>query len=199
MKAKIIAFLFSLIAIAPLSAQHYRGFFDAYGMLRVKSAPSNYHIPTGDYGWRVWGAGATTSHGIQLNKLFIGLGAGYYSTADNHSIPIFADARWDFFGTRGVNFFAGIKLGYNKCIYSPTPWGVGQYDEKNTSSFYFQPSVGMRIRTGHSHGLNISLNYIPLRQQIVERNNEINNDDHSWTPIGYYTKGYIALGVGFDF
>lgn len=165
-------------------------------MLRIQSAPSRYHIPTGSDGWRVWGAGVTTSHGLQFNKLFVGLGAGFYSTANNHSIPVFADARWDFFGTRGVNFFAGIKLGYNKCIYSPTPWGTGQYDEKNTSSFYFQPSVGMRIRTGHSHGLNISLNYIPLRQQIVERDNE--NYD-LLTPIDSYTRGYIALGVGFDF
>lgn len=180
-------------------------------MLRVQNRmPSIYEID--DYNGGASGIGGTTSHGLQFNKLFVGLGAGYYYTAPQHNIPIFADARWDFFGTRGVNFFAGIKLGYrigldvdsfmrSTTIIDPANEKDGKYPgEVNPSSFYFQPSVGIRIRTGHSHGLNISLNYIPVHQQIREYNSEDYGTGHyRSTPIDSYTKGYIALGLGFDF
>ncbi len=207
MKAKIIAFLFSLIAIAPLSAQHYRGFVDVYLLKQVQSPPSDtYSIEDS-----MEGVGITTSHGLQFNKLFVGLGAGYYLRM--HNIPVFADARWDFFGTRGVNFFAGVKLGCNinqdpdkfrghvsikdpianenkeHPLYAVTPL-----------SLYFQPSVGMRIRTAPKFGLNISLSYIPIHMQIREYYNDNNNNGHKpSTPVHSYTKGYLALGLGFDF
>lgn len=194
---RIVTFLLLILSVSTVSAQHYRGFIDAYGLVRIQDG-----TPTGgnvdDYNGGILGIGGTTSHGLQFNKLFIGLGAGYYFIGPQHNIPAFAEARWDFFGTRGVNLFAGLKLGYTIAL-DPTSFYRQANDsnsEINASSFYFQPSVGLRIRTGRSHGFNISLNYIPIKQEGIKFN-DFSGD--TYTKIYSYTKGYLALGVGFDF
>lgn len=47
---KLILLALLTISASTISAQHYRGFVDAYGLLRIQSAPSKYHIPTGSVG-----------------------------------------------------------------------------------------------------------------------------------------------------
>lgn len=209
MKAKIIAFLLSLIAIAPLSAQHYRGFVDAYGLACISGG-----LPDGlkyDYGkGPKFGVGGMTSHGVQIQKLFVGAGAGYIFTEPTHTIPVFADVRWDFFGNRGVNPFVGLRLGYT-AVLDPASYNrdinyrdsehTYHYSESNEASFYFQPTVGIRIRTAPKFGLNISLSYIPIKQ-CIKNYNTYNYDNPAWDDaetIKSYTRGYIALGLGFDF
>lgn len=203
MKAKIIAFLFSLIAIAPLSAQQYRGFVDVSLCADLCGGTANPRSDIRCEGTIV-GVGGMTSHGVQFHKLFVGAGAGYIFTGPSHSIPLFADVRWDFFGNRGVNPFVGLRLGYT-AVLDPESYNrdvnykdsehTHNYSESNEASFYFQPTVGLRIRTAPKFGLNISLSYIPIKQCIKDCQYACDNAE----TIKSYTRGYIALGFGFDF
>ncbi|MDE6344913.1 MAG: hypothetical protein K2L69_09260, partial [Muribaculaceae bacterium] len=200
---KLIVFTLLTISASTLSAQHYRGFVDAYGPVSINGLPSGFSDEAPKLG-----IGGMTSHGVQIRKLFVGAGAGYIYSEPTHTIPVFADVRWDFFGNRGVNPFVGLRLGYtavldpanyDREVYYRDSEHTCTYRESNEASFYFQPTVGLRIRTAPKCGLNISLSYIPIKNVIKDYHYYTDSDWNSTETIKSYTKGYLALGLGFDF
>lgn len=110
MNRLILSLTLLAAGMLPAAAQHYRGFFDA--SFNMPLSNSNDWIFDDAKGFTF---SATTSHGVQLNKLFIGAGAGALYTCSSYGvgIPVFADIRYDFFNFSAVNLFIGCKAGYS--------------------------------------------------------------------------------------
>lgn len=165
----------------PTNAVSYRGFVDTSIGFHI-SGGNKEIVDDYNFNWLI-----STSHGVQINKLFIGAGVGFmYGMTDYYShIPIFADVRYDFFTSRQVSFFAGFKIGAEARV------GEHWYGGFNSQSgIYYQPSVGFRVRTSNKVGLNFHLSYYPSR---------ITTSEYSGYKNLTYTYGFLALGVGVDF
>lgn len=193
------------------------------GLKRANPVWSGNEVGLSEFGTVI--GGISTTHGVQvLPKLFIGAGVGLYAGTNHYNFPVFADIRFDMFSdTRKVTPFVGIKLGYMLCMDDRTgnPVYTGNsykqqmdYDDdgdgikdvidraetrylKNQNAFFFQPSVGMRIRLRSHCGLNIALSYIPLRTNIYK-------DYDIYTEqlvdkLKTVTRNYLALSFGVDF
>lgn len=150
MKKLFITLLLLIVMAGSSSALSYRGFIDG-GV--------GYSGNAKDYGFF-----ANTAHGIQINKIFCGLGAGVifnylsvlgYSMEGITSIPIFIKARYDFFNVHKANFFFSMNLGYN--------YGF----ENSINYFYYQPTLGVRIKTSSKCGFNIGFTIFNQKSEII--------------------------------
>lgn len=176
---KLILTLTVILSALSASAQHYRGFFDFMTTFPI----SNSNGTTFDDASGI-SIGCTTSHGVQFKNLFVGVGTGamFIPSSYNVGLPVFAEARWDFFRGRTINFFVGCKIGGIFNI-SDDKYGINVDGEKNYYYFesdnsysdyswygdagygnlYFQPSVGMRFRLNNTMGINLTLSYLPMK------------------------------------
>lgn len=176
---KLILTLTVLLSALSASAQHYRGFFDLMTTFPISNSNGTTFDSAGGIS-----IGGTTSHGVQFKNLFVGAGAGamFIPESYNVGLPVFAEARWDFFRGRTINFFVGCKIGGIFNI-SDDKYGINVDGEKNYHYFeldsdygdytwwgdagygnlYFQPSVGMRFRLNNTMGINVTLSYLPMK------------------------------------
>jgi hypothetical protein len=208
---KILLTLTLLTAtLTPAAAQHYRGFFDADISVAVHTNTDfDYDNPGG------FSIGGSTSHGLQFNKLFVGIGAGalYIGHSYCTGIPLFADFRWDFFNRRLANLFVGLKAGY--IFNAGDDDGISFYNEEEHwpnndawggyGSCYIRPSVGVRFRLSSLVGINLALSYYPIRYKayeggitygITETGEHFTRDDRKFFKIDSHR---LALTVGVDF
>ncbi len=92
--------------------------------------------------------GITTTHGYQMDpNLFVGGGIGVivnYENTDFVGVPLYADARYNFMGTRKVTPFAEARVGY--CF-------------ADMEGFYASPSAGVDIALTEKFGLQFALGY----------------------------------------
>jgi len=219
-KRSLLCAIIAIASVCSAPAQHYRGFVDGICAFSV----SNSNGQSFEYGGLL-SLGATTSHGIQLKKLFLGLGAGVLNTGDDggFGLPMFVDGRWDFFNHRNLNIYVGCKMGYYVRIGDPVGAEMNYilhyrvdnsiYQETDiystngyaspTNSFYIQPNIGIRFRLTSTLGINLGISYIPLRMQSTFDTSEylltqgiIQEDQHLLAP---FTSHRIAINLGVDF
>lgn len=206
MKKHILLALCIGLSVVSASAQHYRGFLDFTTTVPVVNT-NGYGFEYADIGGAT--IGGSTSHGIQLKNIFIGAGAGalYVPSSYSVGIPVFAEARWDFFRGRMLNFFVGCKLGWvlnagdedgvpinDECEYSEM---CGMY-----GGIYIHPSVGLRFRLNSTMGINLALSYIPLRFDVEKYCYYYSYDPYineRWNEYSKFWSHRIALSVGLDF
>lgn len=203
---KVLAIIFAAIVSAPLlRAQSYRGFFDPCIMFNVANSSSEWK-PSDMLAGKIM-LGFTTTHGVQVaQRLFVGAGTGVLFSETNPRIPLFAEARYDFFGKHNsaANLFVSLRLGYelglssiNGGDYWEDESNVGYADATGRSGFYYQPTIGVRIRTSRLCGINIGLSYIPTYWK-VEPENYNYDDPHKLSPENI-TLGSLSLNIGLDF
>lgn len=214
MKKLILTLIIALTSISSAFAQHYRGFLDL-----------NVAVPvhTTDVKFKRSFFGFTTSHGVQLNKLFVGAGVGamFASSAFCFGMPIYADARWDFFSAKKTNFFVGLKLGYTVDIKVDDDYGIDLSEESYydaTTNYriikyagfggvHIQPSIGLRFRLNRITGINLTMSYLPLplekETSICRRGQSAGfNESLEYSEYSEYSKFWshrIAFSVGLDF
>lgn len=207
----------------------YRGFFDLYGGFSFGNKMNVFAgdlrvIGLSNYMY----FGISTTHGYQINRnLFIGAGAGVFSDAMREdtgreayqsvigctifNIPIYADVRWDFGLAEKTAPFVGIKFGYQLGLNSPDKFITGDYSDMyyldiysyGASSFYFQPTIGLRTGIGGKSGINIGLSYyFPVRKRLE---GEFGTWEYNSTGIiqikdlGIFSSSFLMLNFGFDF
>ncbi len=172
---KIIAIITALIFCTTiLSAAQYRGFadFDASNSLGGSKHLNNDSFLIG----------ISTTHGVQVNKLFLGAGAGikmFMDIDDGLLVPLYAALRYDFFRVRPTNFFISAKVGY-------TIWSGIDAREGccGIMGFDFTPSVGARFRLKPNLGINVALNFMPV---------DANNSGQK------YFNPRLGISIGLDF
>jgi hypothetical protein len=170
-----LAVLFAVIAaLLPATAHsqvHYRGFVET-------GAGFNSHI---DYETG-FTAILTTTHGIQLNRSFIGVGAGIqpglldtdsYESFSFLGIPLFLAYRYDAFNTTKINFYGAANLG---CLFPVCN------EFNNDAELYAKLGGGIRQRISDRFGLSYGLHYYIA----YSSNDELNN-------MG------VLLSIGLDF
>lgn len=224
MKKALLTLVITLTTLLTASAQHYRGFLDFNLTFPVANSDGMKFENAG--GMTI---GGTTSHGVQLNKLFLGAGLGAIFNPSSYGVgmPVFAEARWDFFNIRSTNIFVGCKIG---AIFNvgDNSYGISLVDQQGImevaygqwtdyygygcagyGGIYLQPSVGVRFRINHTMGINIALSYLPLRfkTETEYHTNPVWDSNHnkeivpevSWTEHSKFWSHRIALSVGLDF
>lgn len=185
--------MFTLITALQLKAQSYRGFVDQCTLFGVVNS-SKYNPQDALSGKFM--LGFTTSHGLQVApKLFVGAGTGAIFSNENMRIPLFAEARYDFFNrySSRANVFMSLKLGYQIGFETSTYgdyWGPDQRDAFARCGLYYQPTVGVRIRTSRICGINLGLSYIPSYWKLKSPSRRPPHEDSTF--------GSIALTVGVD-
>lgn len=126
---------------------------------------------------------ASTTHGVTIGKkLRTGLGIGFDSYFDWHTLPVFASASWDLLGTKNTHaLFVQANYGWSKSWISDSRWNAGTTDVGGGPMFNAQ--AGYRIRY---HDVRISL-AIGTKYQRVYKYYEY--------PTYYYTgDGRIVQG-----
>lgn len=168
----------------------------------------------------------------------------FSDTYSRYSFPIYLQARYDFKSISKTNFFIACKLGYqffegldeyrsglklNSTFAVKEPSAYDEFDEpsdefyirnqNNTcwfqNSFYFEPSVGLRVRLSSKIGLNIAVFYSPIRMKMLSYEYYLDSDYHSSGENPYYEENIaniianggnkkftvhkIGLSVGIDF
>ena len=98
---------------------------------------------------------------------------------------------------RKVSPFISFKAGYL--------YGISEYGEYNIpgssgesladSGFFFQPTVGVRIRLHHHVGLNLGLTLFPMKYKTEENSYSSNYSDIRAS----YTRYNLGLNIGIDF
>ena len=171
----------------------------------IRSSPCGYTIDIG------------TTHGAQINRhFFVGAGAGFIlgkTTTEpsekgggniedgsfelNLYVPVYLAARYDLNIVRKVSPFISFKAGYL--------YGISEYGEYNIpgssgesladSGFFFQPTVGVRIRLHHHVGLNLGLTLFPMKYKTEENSYSSNYSDIRAS----YTRYNLGLNIGIDF
>lgn len=163
---KLILTLSIVLASVSATAQHYRGFLDLMMTYPVSNSHDvNFDVASG------FSLGGTTSHGVQFKNLFVGAGTGAMFIPSSYSVglPVFAEARWDFFRGRITNFFVGCKIGGIFNIGDKYGIDLDQGDNSaiygyaGYGNIYFQPSVGIRFRLNNTMGINVTLSYLPMK------------------------------------
>lgn len=204
MKRVFIIGVISLLSCT-LSAQSYRGFVDVVIGYPVASGKSlGGSLDSGERNY-MWYGGVLTSHGCQIKpNIYVGGGTGLlaqYSDRGGFQMPFFADARYDFWGNRGVGFYAGLRLGYSISIKSGEAYDYGEsagHSCGNASWLYFQPTVGMRVKLGSRTGLNIGVSYIPVKVKPVDYRYGDYSEEMA-SKDGKTVVSNITLSVGVDF
>lgn len=222
MKKALLTLFIALTGILSASAQHYRGFVD-FTLTYPMANSDGVTFEDANAGGMT--LGVSTSHGVQINKLFIGAGLGalFVPESDSLGLPIFGEARWDFFNLHTTNIFVGCKIGdiinckdsYGICLQAKDWNGEGEWDRYSDHSYggyggiYLQPSVGVRFRLNNMMGINIALSYLPMRFNreryygSVTYSYDSNGDRQTERMNGIeYSKFWshrIALSVGLDF
>lgn len=155
-----------------------------------------------------------------------------YNDADINSlkIPVFVDFRWDLDIRRKVTPFIDLKFGYSinedrkglcSTIYAE-PWDYGEYKYgygpvrnsvslKGVGSFYFKPTIGVRIKGRKNCGLNIGVSYEVSQSRYSDNITRlvgyryISDDYWDWD-LEYdddiykrFTRGALMFNIGFDF
>lgn len=192
--------------------------------------------------------GLNTSYGYQLNRnLFLGLGFGIlfnqtscktfspYTTwegTDGYSIdsenviyaatiPIFANARWDFGLDKKSAPYVDLKVGYQfslpfeSCGYEHlggTHSNTGPlYQDLSiqghrASGLFLQPSFGIRTSIGGKKAVNIGVAYsivVPRKLTAEYSYQSPNQEYYEWETerkdIGTVRGGAVLLNIGFDF
>lgn len=159
----------------------------------------------------------STTHGVQLNRhFFVGAGAGFIlgktsiddpyedrygerNSELNLYVPIYLAARYDLNITRKVSPFISFKAGY---LYGITNYGEynipgSSGDSLADSGFFFQPTVGVRIRLHHHVGLNLGLTLFPMKYKTED--NSSDNDSNYSDIRASYTRYNLGLNIGIDF
>ena len=178
---KFILLFFSFLLLSQsqtISAVKYRGFVEAslgYAMTPFHENDHNEDVPLNRMMFDF-----TTTHGVQINKVFVGAGTGFllpdlYCMAA--SIPFYVAGRYDFWGKGGINPFVALKIGYVWRIPGTETMGSDLYYEDKEyveggltckyenylyegnigDGFYMQPTVGVRFRMGKNTGFNLGL------------------------------------------
>ncbi|MEY8588389.1 hypothetical protein [Phocaeicola sartorii] len=123
MKRITILLTVSLFTIL-CSAQSYKGFIEAGKTFFVEDTKTPY----GKYeNSELHTTDLMTTHGLQFNQLFVGMGAGVRLGDCFFGLPIYANARYSF-TSKKVSPFADAKVGYAFC---------------DAKGFYAYPSVGV--------------------------------------------------------
>lgn len=172
-----LAVLFAVIAVLLPATAHsqitYRGFVETgAGFNTNPDINSNSFTAT-----------VTTTHGLQLNRNFLGVGAGiqpglldtdYENTSFSYlGIPVFLAYRYDAFNTTKINFFGAANLG---CLFPVCN------EFHNDAELYAKLGGGIRQRISDRFGLSYGLHYYIA----YSSNDELNN-------MG------VLLSIGLDF
>ena len=133
-------FLFATIC----SAQNYKGFIEAGRTFFTGVEGSEYH--TTDF---------MTTHGVQFNRLFVGVGAGV-RWGDVSWLPIYANARYNL-TSRKVAPFIDAKIGYTFI---------------DMEGFYACPSIGVNwnFHKSSSIFLKAGYTYNPMKDDDIDMN-----------------------------
>lgn len=210
------------VSVLTASAQSYRGFIDVFGGYGVAGTKD---FTNGNHTFKDvradWAFGLRTSHGCQvLPYLYTGLGFGGYMVLngaeaydeyrgsyrdiqlDALNIPIFADFRYDLNIQSKVTPFVSVKLGYQIAVdllsEESAGDGSGTYlFSKPESGFYFEPMIGMRIRTGSHSGFNLGISYNPTIRRTISIGDTYDPDKAK--EVAKQTCGALMLNLGFDF
>lgn len=141
--------------------------------------------------------GLSTTHGIQLNRFFIGIGAGIQMMMDiddGLTLPVYADFRYDFFGVHSSNFFISVKAGYK--------FGINYQDNPESwcgiSGLDITPNIGVRFRLRPNLGINLALNFTPLDVKKVKFNYDSTTDITTRTEKMVF-RPRVGLSIGVDF
>ena len=214
----IIAFAAIVAMSFTVSARtSYRGFVDFDPTIAVSYSsvsPSDLKL---DYKPADLSILFSTTHGVQINRhFFVGAGAGFIlgkpttepsakgggniedgSFELNLYVPVYLAARYDLNIVRKVSPFISFKAGYL--------YGISEYGEYNIpgssgesladSGFFFQPTVGVRIRLHHHVGLNLGLTLFPMKYKTEENSYSSNYSDIRAS----YTRYNLGLNIGIDF
>lgn len=211
------------VSVLTASAQSYRGFIDVFGGYGVAGTKD---FTNGNHTFKDvradWAFGLRTSHGCQvLPYLYTGLGFGGYMVLngaeaydeyrgsyrdiqlDALNIPIFADFRYDLNIQSKVTPFVSVKLGYQIAVDLLSEESAGEGSgaylySKPESGFYFEPMIGMRIRTGSHSGFNLGISYNPTLRRKLSISDKYENENYA-TEVGKQTCGALMLNLGFDF
>lgn len=218
---KLVLILAMIVATLGASAQSYRGFlFLNAGMgtsgenFMVEGEEISNFKPMVSFG-------LSTSHGCQITPfLFAGLGVGAYlpvakgelnesSYGDDTTdgvfnalyIPIFADVRWDILLQKKVSPYIGVKAGYQVGVDLSGEFYGDRccFVSKPQSGFYFEPSIGVRFRTGSSRGINLGFSYNTNMRQSVRALEYSNSDGAEGPEICKVNFGAVMFNFGFDF
>lgn len=161
-----------------------------------------------------------------------------YNDADINSlkIPVFVDFRWDLDIRRKVTPFIDLKFGYS---INPDPnldyfWGPSSFIEvedeyhgeyvdkygygpvrssvslKGVGSFFFKPTIGVRIKGRKNCGLNIGVSYEVSQSRYSDNITRLVGyryyDDYWKWDLEYdddiykrFTRGALMFNIGFDF
>ena len=214
----IIAFAAIVAMSFTVSARtSYRGFVDFDPTIAVSYSsvsPSDLKL---DYKPADLSILFSTTHGVQINRhFFVCAGAGFIlgkTTTEpsekgggniedgsfelNLYVPVYLAARYDLNIVRKVSPFISFKAGYL--------YGISEYGEYNIpgssgesladSGFFFQPTVGVRIRLHHHVGLNLGLTLFPMKYKTEENSYSSNYSDIRAS----YTRYNLGLNIGIDF
>lgn len=202
MKKHILLALCIGLSAVSASAQHYRGFLDFTTTIPVSNT-NNCGFEYADIGGTT--IGGSTSHGVQFKNLYVGAGVGALFVPSSYSIgvPVFAEARWDFFRGRMLNFFVGCKLGW--VLNAGEKYGVSLNESDEYGMYggvYIHPSVGLRFRLNNTMGINLALSYVPLRFDVETYCYYYSYDPYiydRWCEYSKFWSHRIALSVGLDF
>ena len=222
----LILLIFTLFSSPTIYAVKYRGFVDAsLGYFLTPFHPEN---DKEDSKRRIE-FDLTTTHGVQINKLFVGAGTGIL--LPEVSFPLYVAGRYDFWGKHGINPYVSLRVGYIFRVKGSYLMGRLSYETHDTylsngieyreeyrwnegyyaEGLYVQPQVGARFRMGRNTGFNlgISLNLINLKEMKEVGFHSIINLETGDTHYSYERKfepigsnkisPVINLLFGFDF
>lgn len=118
----------------------------------------------------------STTHGYQIieNKLFLGAGIGYWNmyNAGGSSLPLFIDARSEYYNFGKWSLYADLKIGFSIM------------DHKG---FFLDPQLGVRYGLNDKLGLNLGIGY-----QFFK---DTGYYTYEWN--GYRYEYYIDGGLGY--
>lgn len=218
---KLVLILAMIVATLGASAQSYRGFlFLNAGM---GTSGENFMIEGEEISnfKPMVSFGLSTSHGCQITPfLFAGLGVGAYlpvvkgdlDPTDSYSedttegvfnalyIPIFADVRWDILLQKKVSPYIGVKAGYQVGVDlgGEIHGNHTAFASEPQSGFYFEPSIGVRFRTGSSRGINLGFSYNTNMRQTL-KTLSWSSDNGEVRELGKVNFGAVMFNFGFDF
>lgn len=177
MKKLLQIILLTFAVLTPLNSEarvHYRGFVDFMPGITFYNDDDNYGGPFyyEDFGFRI-----NTTHGLQINKLFVGLGLGVNSSAMYISAEFYARCRYDFINSSKWAPYIQADLGATA-----------------DSEFGFLGSAagGIRLKLSRLVGLNFGLSLNYCSHNIYW---ELNKSSY----YGYNPSLTPALLIGLDF
>lgn len=109
----------------------------------------------------------STTHGYQFNdNLFLGAGV-LFGLGEEFEMPIYVDGRYDFKFNKFTPF-ADLRIGYN----------IGK--ERNSSGFWFSPTIGYRFNWGRKLGLNLGIGF-SFKDMVTDKiKTVLGGPDYPW-------------------